>query len=341
MKATRLMSKTVVSVICTGLVVALVGCEVNPMPTPTPTPQAKDQFEVVRQAFDDYLSSDPAAATSASSVFDRLNDGDESTTPYVLSVRSAEHYAIGHVPGAANIAWRAVADEGALDDLPTDQDIIVYCYTGHTGAVATAIINAMGYPSVNMKYGITAWTRDADVRVASPFNEETSSDFPVVTEVPTEMTYDLPTLDVTDSEDDDEILRAAAKTYLDAGTPPTITAEDLFDLLNDGDETNDPFIISVRGPTDYAAGHIAGAINIPWKTIAQVENLQRIPADQDIVVYCYTGHSGGLATTVLNALGYNAQNMRFGMVAWTKDADIRATSAFDDAVDANDYPTEP
>lgn len=48
-----------------------------------------------------------------------------------------------------------------------------------------------------------------------------------------------------------------------------------------------------------------------------------------------------MATTALNLLGYNAQNMKFGIVDWTKDLDVRATSAFDDAVDAHDYPTEP
>jgi rhodanese-related sulfurtransferase len=320
-----------------GLVVTLAGCEV----TPTPTPNTTDQFEVARKAFDDYLSSDPPATTSAADVFDAINDGDDTTTPYVISVRSADHYAIGHVPGAVNIPWRTVADAGVLDALPTDQPIVVYCYTGHTGAIATAIINAMGHEGVNMKYGMTAWTRDEDARAAAPFDEATSSDFPTVTDAPTEMTYDLPTLDVTDSTDEAEIVRAAGEAYLSGDAGPTITAEDLFDLLNDGDETNDPFVISVRAPEAYALGHIEGAINIPWKTIAQEANLKRIPPDRDIVVYCYTGHTGGLATTVLNVLGYNAKNLKFGIVAWTKDADIRATSAFDDAVDSHDYPMEP
>jgi rhodanese-related sulfurtransferase len=179
------------------------------------------------------------------------------------------------------------------------------------------------------------------VRVASPFNEETGNDFPTVTEPTTAEAFDLPTLDVTDSTDGAEIIRAAIEDYLTADTPPTITAADLFDILNDGDDTNDPLVVSVRAPDAYAIGHIEGAINIPWKTIAQVENLEKIDPDRDIVVYCYTGHTGGLATTVLNLLGYNARNMKFGLVDWTKDLDVRATSAFDDAVDAHDYPLEP
>ena len=94
---------------------------------------------------------------------------------------------------------------------------------------------------------------------------------------------------MSDSTDAVEIVRAAAKAYLDAGTAPTIAAADLFENLNDGDTTNDRFIISVRAAEHYALGHIPGAINIPWKQIALTENLQKIPADRDIVVYCYTG----------------------------------------------------
>ncbi len=328
-KATALLA------VCLATVFVFTGC------VPVDPGEQKDQFEVVRSAVDTFLT-DAAAAVKAETTFDLLNDGDDTNDPYVLSVRSAEHYALGHVPGAENVPWREVANEGALDSVPTDQPITVYCYTGHTGGAATLVMGAMGYDATNMKYGMTAWTRDEDIRVFAPYDEETGSDFPTVTD-PTEATetFELPELNVTTSQEDAEIIRAAGEAYLSAGTAPTITAEALFDILNDGDDTNDPFVISVRSPEAYALGHIEGAINIPWKQIVKTENLEKIPADQDIVVYCFTGHSGALATTALNMLGYNATNMKFGMVAWTKDNDIRATSAFDDAVDSHDYPTEP
>lgn len=94
-------------------------------------------------------------------------------------MRSATHYAIGHIPGAVNIPWREIAKEENLQKLPTDRQIVVYCYTGHTGAVATTALNLLGYDAVNLKFGIGAWTKDANVRVAAPFSEATSSDFPV------------------------------------------------------------------------------------------------------------------------------------------------------------------
>ena len=319
-----------------GLVLGLVGgC-------PT-VPTAVDQFEVVRAALASYFGGDPAGAVAAQTVFESLNDANETNKPYVLSVRSAEHYALGHVPGAANIPWREVAKVDALADVPTDREVVVYCYTGHTGAVATCVLGAMGYDAVNMKFGMGAWTRDETIRVAAAFDDAVDShDYATeTTNNPGTTGNTPPTLDVTTSTENGEIVRAAADAYLSAGTPPTITAADLFTLLNDGDATNDPFIISVRSAEHYALGHIPGAINIPWKTIADLDNLALIPADRDIVIYCYTGHTGGLATTALNMLGYNAKNLKFGIMSWTQDETVRVISPFVDATDSHDYATEP
>ena len=77
----------------------------------------------------------------------------------------------------------------------------------------------------------------------------------------------------------------------------------LFENLSDGDTSNDPFIVSVRAPEHYALGHIEGAINIPWKTIADDASLAMLPMDQPIVVYCYTGHTGQVAATILQGSG--------------------------------------
>src|SRR3972149_1122132 len=98
--------------------------------------------------------------------------------------------------------------------------------------------------------------------------------------------------------------------------------------LNDGDASNDPFIVSVRALTDYEKGHIPGAINIPWREIANKENLAKLPTDKLIVVYCYTGQTGSQTTAILNLLGYNVKNLKFGMTSWTKDANV-APNRFD------------
>jgi len=321
---------------CLSVVVAGTSC---PLSGITPT----DQFEVVRAALDAYFGGDPAGAVTSAAVFEKLNGDDASTTPYVLSVRSAEDFAEGHVPGAKNVPWKTVANEGALADLPTDEtQVVVYCYTGHTGAVATTVLNAMGYNAVNMKWGIMSWTQDATVRASQPFDDATDSNnyATETTANPGSADHHLPTLNVTTSCGTAEIVRAAAAAYLNGNPAPVIAAQDLSDMINDGDGSTTPFIISVRSADDYAKGHIPGAINIPWKTIAQVDNLKMIPPDRDIVVYCYTGHTGALAATALNMLGYNAKNLKWGIMSWTQDAAVRGKAPFDDAADSNTYATE-
>lgn len=304
-------------------------------------PSGTDQFEVVRQALDAYVGGADGPVFLAQTLFENMNDGDDTNDYYVLSVRSEAHYDIGHVPGAANIPWKETADPTKLAILPTDQPIAVYCYTGHTAGVATTVLRALGYEAYNMKWGIMSWTRVDTIRATAPFDEADVLGAATETTVNTPGTYDLPDLDVSASSDETTIILAAANAYIGGTDPPVITAQTLFENINDGDDTNDYYVVSVRSADHYALGHIPGAINIPWRDITEVENLRKIPADAKVLVYCYTGHTGGVATTALRMLGYEAYNMKFGICAWTSDPTVRATPAFNDATDAHDYPTEP
>ncbi len=141
-----------------------------------------------------------------------------------------------------------------------------------------------------------------------------------------------------------ELMSEAADAYLSSGKSPNITAQDLFNVLNDGDSGNDPFVLSVRSASQYAKGHIPTAVNVPWREVAKQENLAKLPKDKQIVVYCYTGHTGSQVTALLNILGYDAINLKFGMTAWTRDTDI-APGRYQEVKDAKDYPfvtgTEP
>jgi rhodanese-related sulfurtransferase len=272
---------------------------------------------------------------SADALYENLNDGDTSNDPFIVSVRSADAYALGHIPGAINIPWTQIAKPESLAQLPTDQPIVVYCYTGHTGQVAATVLKLLGYDVQNLKFGIMGWTLNDEVLGTTRFGPDTDQrDYPVETTVneATE-TYDYPTLD-TGADDPTEIVRIAADTALD-GWAPTISADALYENLNDGDTSNDPVIVSVRSADAYATGHIPGAINIPWNQIADPGNLAKLPPDQPIVVYCYTGHTGQVAATVLNVLGYDVTNLKYGMMGWTTDDEVLGTARYDPATAPN------
>ena len=192
---------------------------------------------------------------SADALYENLMDGDTSNDPFIVSVRSAEAYALGHIPGAINIPWKEIADPANLALLPTDQPLVVYCYTGHTGQVAATVLNLLGYNVQNLKFGMMGWSLNDEVLGTTRFAPDTDArDYPTETTVneATE-TYDYPVLD-TGAEDTDEIVRMAADMAL-ADWSPTISADALFENLNDGDTSNDPVVVSVRSADSLSLRH--------------------------------------------------------------------------------------
>ena len=88
--------------------------------------------------------------------FDVARDLHLGATPYtVVDVRSSEHYAAGHVPGAVN------APSGLAADLP-DGLLVLYCWgPGCNGAdVAAARLTAQGRQVKTMLGGFEYWVRE-------------------------------------------------------------------------------------------------------------------------------------------------------------------------------------
>ncbi|MUG93643.1 rhodanese-like domain-containing protein [Scytonema sp. UIC 10036] len=63
------------------------------------------------------------------------------------------------------------------------------------------------------------------------------------------------------------------------------------------------FLVDIREPSEYASGHIGNAINIPLRAL--VQNLDRIPKKQPVVVYCSSGYRSAMAVMSLHLLGYD------------------------------------
>jgi rhodanese-related sulfurtransferase len=62
-------------------------------------------------------------------------------------------------------------------------------------------------------------------------------------------------------------------------------------------------LVDVRTPQEFAAGHVAGAVNIPHGDIAR-RAAEVGPPDAPVVVYCQSGRRSGLAAEALRGLGY-------------------------------------
>ena len=64
-------------------------------------------------------------------------------------------------------------------------------------------------------------------------------------------------------------------------------------------------IVDVREPFEYAAGHVAGAINIPPSEIMSgASKLDGVEKDAEIILYCRSGSRSRAAGMILSQLGY-------------------------------------
>jgi rhodanese-related sulfurtransferase len=76
-------------------------------------------------------------------------------------------------------------------------------------------------------------------------------------------------------------------------------------------------IVDVREPELYRAGHIPGAINLPYpdsKTIFPA----RLEPDQNIVFVCHSGPMGDEMAEILAKNGFpRIRNLKGGMKTWT------------------------
>ncbi|QYJ79987.1 rhodanese-like domain-containing protein [Shewanella acanthi] len=64
-------------------------------------------------------------------------------------------------------------------------------------------------------------------------------------------------------------------------------------------------VLDVRTPEEFAEGHLANAVNIPYEIVADEFAKRGIDKDTPVVVYCRSGRRSGIAIEALSAAGYN------------------------------------
>ena len=88
---------------------------------------------------------------------------------------------------------------------------------------------------------------------------------------------------------------------------PVVTAGDV-------DELDDPFLLDVREPDEFDAGHAPGAALRPLGAVPDA--VADLPAGRTVLVICRSGARSARATQFLRAQGIDAVNLEGGMQAW-------------------------
>jgi len=80
-------------------------------------------------------------------------------------------------------------------------------------------------------------------------------------------------------------------------------------------------VIDVRKPSEFAEGHIPGAINIPLSDMADPVSMAQIQEDDNLYVHCSAGYRSVIASSLLKRQGiHNLRNVLWG---WNKIKDLK------------------
>lgn len=109
------------------------------------------------------------------------------------------------------------------------------------------------------------------------------------------------------------VVEDAAMGYF-ANLPENRNMIEMADLMTKIDAGEEMFILDVRSLEDYDKGHLKGAVNLPFASTAIAENLEFIPDDVPVFVYCYTGQTANQVTAVLNVAGKPVTNIKGGFL---------------------------
>jgi sulfur-carrier protein adenylyltransferase/sulfurtransferase len=101
------------------------------------------------------------------------------------------------------------------------------------------------------------------------------------------------------------------------GNVPQVSVEELKQRLDRGEK---PLLLDVREPHEYALSDLPGAIKVPLQTLPK--NLEKVPRDRELVVYCRSGGRSANAVQFLRQMGYEkAVNLAGGINAWAERID--------------------
>jgi rhodanese-related sulfurtransferase len=93
----------------------------------------------------------------------------------------------------------------------------------------------------------------------------------------------------------------------------SVTAQQLVDMVN----RENAVVLDVRDRKDYQAGHIVGAVNVPFANLgARIDELKKYRS-RPLVVTCKMGQHAGAAGTQLRKAGFeNVTRLTGGMAEW-------------------------
>ena len=286
----RICTKCIVAalILSMGITAGIPAYAAQPQTT-TATEQAAQLSleETASQYFENYPSD--KHVVSAEQLLNRVEEGESFC---LLDIRSAEDYAKGHIQGAVNIPYGVdVAD--ALEIIPNDQPVLVYCYSGQTASQTVALLRLAGKDAYNVSGGFPGISKQEK---AKQLTVKTETALP-------EGNYPV-----------DPQLKQAIREYYELAAQSgkfNMSAEQVKKEAAEGKI----YLVDIRSENDYLKSRISFAKeNIPFGKGMQTA-LANLPKDRKIVFQCYSGQTASQTVAIARMMGLDAYNLSGGMGA--------------------------
>lgn len=266
-------------------------------PVTTPVQEVKKEVDAVAVMLEkttDYLNNIPANSNMIPVKDAMPLIEDNADAILLVDMRAKEDYDKGHLLGAVNIPFGAIGKN--LDRLPTNKQIVMYCYSGQTSAQAVSATKLLGFNSISYQSGMNFGWKALELSEDTLETTENS----------------LPEAKTPELSEEDKIAWDAVAKYFDEAKNYIEKPETVNELIIDNPAAI--YVLDIRSAEDYAKGHIEGSENIGFKEVGK--NLDKLPKNRPIYITCYSGQTASQILMMLRLNGYNAYTISRGMAGW-------------------------
>jgi len=203
----------------------------------------------------------------------------------IIDLRAPEHYARQHVKGAVNLSIIGLAEN--IDNLSKDKELLLYCYTGQSSALAMVPLKAFGYQAIFINGGFPLMEK------AGFSMESVKTTFvPAKNKLPSDPKAAA-------------ILRGIQANLLAIARQHTVKTlivpnADVKEL-SDGSPDKYAFV-DLRPLEDYTKTHIKGSISAPLDELKN--RIPDLPKEKRLILCCKSGQLAAMATAPLTAEGF-------------------------------------
>lgn len=257
------------------------------LPTETRTTQ-----EFLNKKVENYFANLPSDKNNVSAA-SFLEDAKTPKDCVIIDIRDKADYDAGHIRSAVNVPYGVDIAE-ALDKIPNNKTVYVYCYSGQTGSQTVMLLNLAGKQAKNVSGG---WNNG--ISKVKGYRDQVGTGNYILKD----STYAV-----------DADIKAAIKGYYEEIAKEETNKKGNISVANAEKLIGNSAyqIVDLRSAADYAKGHIEGAINVPFgKGMEKLFNT--LPKNKALILQCYSGQTASQTMAALEIMGYEAYNLSGGM----------------------------